>query len=81
MKSKLMFKVMGLLLCLVLFTSQAFAAPSAPLNDDYVELTVLNPISAVEAVGEYAPRLNDLNGKNETSCEVFQEALNKLAGL
>ena len=32
-------------------------------NNDYVELTVLNPTSAVEAVGEYAPRLDNLNGK------------------
>ena len=63
MKTKPMVKVTTLLLCLVLLTSQTFAISSAPLKDDYVELTVLNPTSAVELVGKYAPRLDDLNGK------------------
>jgi hypothetical protein len=63
MKAKPMVKVMGLLLCLVLVTSQTFAISPAPFDDDYAELTVLNPTSAVEADGEYAPRLDDLNGK------------------
>lgn len=63
MKIKSMVKVMVLLLCFTLVTSQTFAISSAPLGDDYAELTVLNPTSAVEVVGEYAPRLDDLNGK------------------
>ena len=63
MKTKPMVKIIVLLLSLVLVTSQAFAVSPAPLADDYVELTVHTPISAVKAVGEYAPRLNDLNGK------------------
>lgn len=36
---------------------------SVPVVDNGVELTVLNPTSAVEVVGKYAPRLDDLNGK------------------
>lgn len=63
MKRKRMQKVMGLLLALVLVSSQAFAVSAAPSGKNSVELTVLNPTSAVEMVGEYAPRLEDLNGK------------------
>lgn len=60
MKSKRMIKVMSLLLGLILISSQTLTVSAA--KDD-VELTVLNPLSAVEVVGEYAPRLEDLNGK------------------
>lgn len=60
MKRKPILRVMALLLCLMLASSQVLAVSSADKN---VELTVLNPTGAVEVVGEYAPRLGDLNGK------------------
>lgn len=63
MKTKRMHKVMMLLLSLVLITSQTLTVSAAPSGKNSVELTVLNPTSAVEVVGKYAPRLEDLNGK------------------
>lgn len=63
MKTKPMSKIMVLLLSLVLVTSQTLTVSAAPSGKNAVELTVLNPTGAVEVVGEYAPRLKDLNGK------------------
>lgn len=71
MKKKI---IIGLLLIISLFalvgcnspqeTSNAIdSEETSDANGDYVELAVLNPTSAVEVVGEYAPRLDNLNGK------------------